>query len=169
MPHLFRIRLHHGGRLTKSPGRVYEGGKVNFVDMIDIDIFSVHDISEMMDELGYSVNDHIYYYFQNPEKDVDNGIEDLRSDQDILNLSRHVEFHKVINVFTLHGLNIIKDFFQSPMKPQKGITIEEIDEPGPFAIVPSKPNVTRRLNSDVDNIGQEGGVRQATATSVVNE
>ncbi|KAM0070211.1 hypothetical protein Hdeb2414_s0001g00010611 [Helianthus debilis subsp. tardiflorus] len=103
MPHLFSIRLHHGGRLTKIPGRVYKGGKVNFVDMIDVDMFSVHEISDMLDELGYSVTDHIYYFFQNPEKDLDNGIEDLSSDQDVLNLSKHVEFHKIINVFTFHG------------------------------------------------------------------
>ncbi|KAI3685979.1 hypothetical protein L1987_79648 [Smallanthus sonchifolius] len=51
-PNLFSIRLHHGGCLTNGYGHAYVSGKINFMDLIDIDRFSVHEIGEMMISLG---------------------------------------------------------------------------------------------------------------------
>ncbi|XP_035845219.1 uncharacterized protein LOC118491500 [Helianthus annuus] len=102
-PNLFSFRIHHGGRLTHPPGRTYVGGRINYVDLIDIDLFSVHEVSLMINELGYSVNDHIIYHYLNPKKDMDNGIEELGTDSDVLRFSAHVEEHKLIELYTTHG------------------------------------------------------------------
>ncbi|KAI3733169.1 hypothetical protein L1987_64387 [Smallanthus sonchifolius] len=171
-PNLFSIRLHHGGCLTNGYGRAYVGGKINFVDLIDIDRFSVHEIGEMMISLGYSCSGHMYYHFLHPEKGLHNGLEDLSSDQDVLNLAKHVAEHKVINVYTRHGLKNIKAFFNSPTKQ---LTIEEINDPRPYAIVPARPNVYRNLNElfgqssgvgPTSGVGQSSGIGQSSGSAL---
>ncbi|CAI9269875.1 unnamed protein product [Lactuca saligna] len=52
-PTIFSIRLYHGGEFTKFPGRKYIKGKQTYVDLLDMDTFSVHDTDEMMEQLGY--------------------------------------------------------------------------------------------------------------------
>ena len=56
-PTIFSVRLHHGGQFTKFPGRKYIKGKQNYVDLLDIDTFSIHDIDEIMEELGHIDSD----------------------------------------------------------------------------------------------------------------
>ena len=73
-------------------------------DYVDTDMLSMHEISDMVELLGYSVVDHIYYCFQHPEKNLDDGLLDLSSDKDVLNLARHVEKHKIINVYSMQQL-----------------------------------------------------------------
>ncbi|KAJ0866266.1 putative MULE transposase domain-containing protein [Helianthus annuus] len=91
----------------------------------------------MINELGYSVNDHIIYHYLNPKKDMDNGIEELGTDSDVLRFSAHVEEHKLIELYTTHGLTNIKEYFNPPVKPLNPLTIEEIDDPRPYALVPA--------------------------------
>ena len=43
-PMLMTLRNHHGGFFTKAPGRVYVDGKVNYVDLVDKDLFSMHEL-----------------------------------------------------------------------------------------------------------------------------
>ncbi|CAI9289416.1 unnamed protein product [Lactuca saligna] len=66
-PTIFSIRLYHGGEFTKFPGRNYIKGKQTYIDLLDMDTFSVHDIDEMMEQLGY-VDEGIplYYHFKRP-------------------------------------------------------------------------------------------------------
>nr|KAJ0206861.1 hypothetical protein LSAT_V11C500294990 [Lactuca sativa] len=52
-PTIFFISLYHGGEFTKFPRRKYIKGKQTYVDLLDMDTFSVHDIDEMMEQLGY--------------------------------------------------------------------------------------------------------------------
>nr|KAJ0199531.1 hypothetical protein LSAT_V11C600333240 [Lactuca sativa] len=49
-PTIFSISLYHGGEFTKFPGRKYIKGKQMYVDLLDMDTFSVHDIDEMMEQ-----------------------------------------------------------------------------------------------------------------------
>nr|KAJ0200449.1 hypothetical protein LSAT_V11C600329540 [Lactuca sativa] len=73
---IFSVRLHHGGQFTKFPGRKYINGKQNYVDLLDIDTFSIHDIDEMMEELGHIDSDQtlLYYHFLRPFGDLDFGL-----------------------------------------------------------------------------------------------
>ncbi|KAL4577937.1 hypothetical protein LXL04_014052 [Taraxacum kok-saghyz] len=47
-PTLFTIKLYHGGEFTNFRDRKYIDGKVNYVDMVDIDEFSIHDLDAIM-------------------------------------------------------------------------------------------------------------------------
>ena len=80
-PTIFSIWLYHGGEFTKFPGRKYIKGKQTYIDLLDMDTFSVHDIDEMMEQLGY-VDEGIplYYHFKRPFSDLDFGLFALGSD-----------------------------------------------------------------------------------------
>lgn len=134
------------------------------MDLIDIDKFSVHEVDLRLDQLGYNSTNPMYYQFLNPEKNLDDGLEHLSSDQDCLNLAKYVEQHKVINVYTTHGLKNMKELFSSPIKPTKpAITIEEIDEPGPHVVVPFNLNANARQYSGfVQSSGAVQGNNLAT-------
>ncbi|CAI9290393.1 unnamed protein product [Lactuca saligna] len=96
-PTMFSIRMNHGGEFTSFPGRKYIRGKQTFVDLVDIDTFSVHDIDEMMEDLGYaSIGKPLYYHFQRPLGDLDFGLFALASDEDVRYLGSFVAKHKLI-------------------------------------------------------------------------
>ncbi|CAI9291399.1 unnamed protein product [Lactuca saligna] len=93
-PTIFSVRLHHGGQFTKFPGRKYIKGKQNYVDLLDIDTFSIHDIDEMMEELGHIDSDEtlLYYHFLRPFGDLDFGLFALGSDQDVHHLENEDDY-----------------------------------------------------------------------------
>nr|KAJ0188141.1 hypothetical protein LSAT_V11C900461360 [Lactuca sativa] len=96
-PTMFSIRMHHGGEFTSFPRRKYIRGKQTFVDLLDIDTFSVHDIDEMMEDLGYaSIGKPLYYHFQRPLGDLDFGLFALASDEDVRYLGSFEAKHKLI-------------------------------------------------------------------------
>lgn len=57
------MHISHGGMFSKAPGRRYVLGKVNYVDFIDIEEFSVHEIDVIFKELGYAGPKCIYYHY----------------------------------------------------------------------------------------------------------
>ncbi|CAI9301668.1 unnamed protein product [Lactuca saligna] len=114
---------------TKFPGRKYIKGKQNYVDLLDIDTFSIHDIDEMMEELGHIDSDEtlLYYHFLRPFGDLDFGLFALGSDQDVHHLGTYVANHKVIDVYIEHGKTNLHTYSMSP-NPSK-VKIVEIKEP----------------------------------------
>ncbi|CAI9292486.1 unnamed protein product [Lactuca saligna] len=88
VPTMFTIKLHHGGNFTKLPNTKYVKGEVRYIDLVDIDEFSVYELDAMMLELGYSVPRVIYYHFRIPHEDLDFGLRYLGNDNDVLNLAQ---------------------------------------------------------------------------------
>ncbi|KAL4562714.1 hypothetical protein LXL04_026744 [Taraxacum kok-saghyz] len=125
-PTFFSITLHHGGKFTKFPGRTYIDGKLDYVNFIDMDEFSVHELDYMIQQLGYEVPPVIYYHFQIPNGDFDFGLRALGNDLDVLTLGKFIEDNKVIYVYTEHGETRLLTYFMSPrVKPR--VVIEELD------------------------------------------
>ncbi|CAI9284036.1 unnamed protein product [Lactuca saligna] len=87
-PTLFTIKLHHGGEFTKYPNVNYIEGTVTYVDMEDIEEFSIHEMDAIMKGLGYSVPPIIYYHFRVPKGDMHFGLRALGNDGDVLNLAQ---------------------------------------------------------------------------------
>ncbi|GKA68121.1 hypothetical protein Tco_0768038 [Tanacetum coccineum] len=52
-PSVFSLEIHHDGKLSQAPNRLYDGGKVNWFDQIDSDGFSVVEVNQMLKCLGY--------------------------------------------------------------------------------------------------------------------
>ncbi|CAI9275495.1 unnamed protein product [Lactuca saligna] len=127
-PTVFSIRLHYGGEFTKFPGRKYINGQQKFVDLIDSDLFSIHDIDDMMEELGCVEEGKVmYYHFKRPLGDLDFGLFALGSDQDVNHLRSYVASHKLIDVYTEFWRTNLHTYAMSP-NPSK-LRIEEIVEP----------------------------------------
>nr|KAJ0208196.1 hypothetical protein LSAT_V11C500275290 [Lactuca sativa] len=101
-PYIVTIKLHHGGEFTKFPNVNYIEGTVTYVDMVDIEEFSIHKMDAIMKGLGYSVPPFIYYHFRVPKGDIDFGLRALGNDDDVLNLALYVKEHKLIRVYTKH-------------------------------------------------------------------
>nr|KAJ0192484.1 hypothetical protein LSAT_V11C800393390 [Lactuca sativa] len=158
-PTMFSIRMHHGGEFTSFPGRKYIRGKQTFVDLLDIDTFSVHDIDEMMEDLGYaSIGKPLYYYFQRPLGDLDFGLFALASDEDVRYLGSFVAKHKLIEVYIEHDKTTLHTYLMSPTHSKVRIT--EITEPPScskrlFLEWHSTPAVD--MEDDMDDMEKESG------------
>ncbi|KAL4565821.1 hypothetical protein LXL04_029927 [Taraxacum kok-saghyz] len=70
----FTLKLHYGGVFTKVPGRKYKNGNVAYFDFVDIDIFSVHDINEMVRYIGYLTKTPLFYQYCKPNICLDYGL-----------------------------------------------------------------------------------------------
>ncbi|CAI9266386.1 unnamed protein product [Lactuca saligna] len=158
-PTMFSIRMHHGGEFTSFPGRKYIRGKQTFVDLLDIDTFSVNDIDEMMEDLGYaSIGKPLYYHFQRPLGDLDFGLFALASDEDVRYLGSFVAKHKLIEVYIEHDKTTLHTYLMSPTHSKVRIT--EITEPPScskrlFLEWHSTPAVD--LEDDMDHMEKESG------------
>ncbi|CAI9275866.1 unnamed protein product [Lactuca saligna] len=106
------LLLYHGGEFTKFPGRKYIKGKQTYIDLLDMDTFSVHDIDEMMEQLGY-VDEGIplYYHFKQPFSDLDFELFALGSDHDVRHLGTFISKHKLIEVYIEHGKTQLHTLF----------------------------------------------------------
>ncbi|CAI9276181.1 unnamed protein product [Lactuca saligna] len=126
-PCMFSIRLNYGGVFTKFPGRKYIKGKMKYIDGIDSDLFSVHDMDEIMELLGcVEPGKSIYYHFKRPTCDLDFGLYALGCDEDINHFRSYVYEHKVIEVYTEFWETKLHTYQMSP-NPAK-IKIHEIPE-----------------------------------------
>ncbi|CAI9264792.1 unnamed protein product [Lactuca saligna] len=135
-PTWFSIKLHHGGRFTKLLDIKYTGGEVCYVDYVDIDEFSVHELDAIMLDLDYpdprmiELTDEspvIYYHFRIPNGDFQFGLRPLGNDQDVINLSKFIQNNKLIEVYTEHGKTNLLTYFMSPNAKGK-VIIEELPE-----------------------------------------
>ncbi|CAI9267404.1 unnamed protein product [Lactuca saligna] len=132
-PYLFTIELRHGGKFTLFPNVIYVKGKLTYIDLVDIDEFSVHELNAMMLELGYMVPPVIYYHFRIPNEDLIFGLRALGNDQDVCNLAKYTGANKVIQVYTEHGTTNLVTYFMSPNK-RNSVVIEELNEEDEVAI-----------------------------------
>ncbi|PWA63816.1 hypothetical protein CTI12_AA349710 [Artemisia annua] len=81
--HLFTIRIHHGGAFLRFPDREYVGGAEDIFDRVDIDVFSVFDLDQMVLQLGYTgKNEPLFYHYLSPMSTLDDGLFPLSCDED---------------------------------------------------------------------------------------
>jgi hypothetical protein len=150
-PDLFSIKVHYGGRFTDRPDRTYEGGYSGFVDIVDVDEFSVHEMDAMVEELGNDGHSIMFYHFLIPSESLDNGLQPLASDGDVLNMCKYVRLgHKLLNVYIEHGRtnrDLYYALLVSPNK-KKRCVIEEIEEDVPKE---TTTGVIKRLRMDLNN------------------
>ncbi|KAI3505230.1 hypothetical protein L1887_27221 [Cichorium endivia] len=120
----FTIRVSYGGIFTKPPGRRYIDGLVSYFDFVDTDLFSVHDINDMVLELGYQKEQTLYYHYCIPELSLDYGLMPLGNDQDVHKLVTYVPKHRQISVYIEAGQTRVFTHLRSPSK----LIIEDLEE-----------------------------------------
>ncbi|GJY83671.1 hypothetical protein Tco_0497047, partial [Tanacetum coccineum] len=124
-PSVFCLKINHGGTFTSPPMIRYKGGKVNWVDDIDSDIFFIVEVTSMMKELGYE-NPCMAYYYKKPNTDLDNGLTELDVDKYVCEMLMYVDKFKVIELYTDHFVNKKHVFIQEPLVL---VTTSEPNEP----------------------------------------
>ncbi|GJV92484.1 RNA-directed DNA polymerase, eukaryota [Tanacetum coccineum] len=87
---LFSIKLHHGGKFTPSPKRRYVGGKLHYVDNIDMNLFNVDELHMFVKDLGYDPKQLMFYHYKLPDKSLDYGLRPLSCDADVVSLIKLV-------------------------------------------------------------------------------
>lgn len=90
--------------------------KVYYVDYLDIDVLSVHELDAMIHELGCVKVETIYYNFHILEVDLDFALLPLGCDQDVLKLGKYVDHHnKEIYKYNEHSQTMVHMYFISPL------------------------------------------------------
>nr|KAJ0215401.1 hypothetical protein LSAT_V11C300146650 [Lactuca sativa] len=112
----FMLKIHYSGVFTKVHGRKYVDGVVVYVDEVDTDLFSVHELDDMVRELGYKTKQTLYYHFCIPEYPLDYGLMPLGNDQDVLRMVSCVPKHRLIRTR-------VASYYKSPFK----VVIEELE------------------------------------------
>ncbi|GJV23282.1 hypothetical protein Tco_1375977 [Tanacetum coccineum] len=102
-PIVFCLKINHDGAFTKPPKIGYEGGKVNWINNIDSDAFSVNEVSDMMKKIGYD-NVAMEFYFKESNTELDKGIRKLATDSDVLEMLNFVSMYKVIDLYVDHSV-----------------------------------------------------------------
>ncbi|GJZ69676.1 hypothetical protein Tco_0633226 [Tanacetum coccineum] len=97
-PNNFSLKIHHGGYLSDYPNRRYKDGTCNYFDQVDVDLFSIVDLKDMLEILGYKNRNGIQYQYKIPYSNLDFGLKELRNDQDVLNLISQTTNHKLIEI-----------------------------------------------------------------------
>ncbi|CAI9286315.1 unnamed protein product [Lactuca saligna] len=109
--------MNHKGWFTNTVlGRSYTKGLVDHFDFVDMDVFLVHELDDMMAVLGYDDGGIMFYHFMIPETELDSGFYPFGNDQEVIHLARYVPNHKDINVSFEHGKTRIVPYFKSPLK-----------------------------------------------------
>ncbi|GJY48964.1 mutator type transposase [Tanacetum coccineum] len=83
---------------------VYKGGNADWFDDVDVDGFSVIEVSGMLKELGYE-NPNVKILYKKPTSDLDKGLEPLSKDIDVLELLSYANKFKLIELFIEHPVD----------------------------------------------------------------
>nr|GEZ72871.1 hypothetical protein [Tanacetum cinerariifolium] len=126
-PALFSIKLHHVGKFKELEKRKYVNGLVAYVDGLDIDKFFVHELNDVMVELGYVNDDPNYHHYMIPGTDLEIGLRALGNDLDVIGLAKS-------NV-------VIEEFPSSSMILKKRLLLK-YHKPSSTPYVTSSPTTT---------------------------
>ncbi|GJS37678.1 mutator type transposase [Tanacetum coccineum] len=107
VPKSLTLEIHHGGWFTPTPSRSYIGGQVSLVNVVDIDVFCLHDLKDMVVKLGYGVEDLMYCHFLIPSLGLDYGLHSLNVDVDVLEMTKYVKNYTIILVYVEYGSSIV--------------------------------------------------------------
>ena len=138
-PSLVTLKIHHGGKFTKFAGRQYERGKTHIVDLVDTGTFSVLELEDMMNEIGYKNPQPTYYHFLIPGKDLDYGLHALGSDMDVIEMLKFVGECKVFEIYTEHWVTRLNTYELSPGVSK--VVIEQLPNEVPHVFFKRKKQV----------------------------
>ena len=109
-----------------------------FIDDLDIDEFSAHEIDWMMRDLHLWEEDvRLFYHFLIPGRDLDTGLVALAADADVINLSQYVSEHKLIYFYIEHNRTTIDSYLKSPQAKSR-VVIEELDDDNDSVTAPAR-------------------------------
>ncbi|GKC47307.1 hypothetical protein Tco_1065029 [Tanacetum coccineum] len=123
---MFSIRIHHGRRFHKFSGRRYVDDEVDIFDMVDIEVFFVGELYEMVLQLSYKgESEPLFHNYLRPMSTLDERLYSLVCDEDVRCLTTLVISFKLVEVFIKHGYMNILSYLKAPPQGVRA-TIEDI-------------------------------------------
>ena len=117
-------------------------GSFNYIDQVDVDLFSVIELNDMVKKIGYKKRNLMYYHFKIPNSNLDYGLQALGNDQDVLNLLKYTDKYKLIEVYIEHDSTDLETYMKSP----RSLVIEELPDEQKTELVKNKaPKKRNRL------------------------
>ena len=81
---------------------MYVNGKVNYIDEVNSDYFSVITLYDMLVELGYFEDDDFRFHYRLPWEGLDLGLRQLLNDSNVRALNKIAETEKSIDIYVEH-------------------------------------------------------------------
>ncbi|XP_076934266.1 uncharacterized protein LOC143600472 [Bidens hawaiensis] len=101
---MFTMKIFHGGEFSKYPGRAYKGGKVSYVDNVEVDKFDKDELGEIVRSVGYPCDMVLYFHYKEPCLCLDLGIKPLCDNGDFQKLFDIVRGGtNLVEVYIEHG------------------------------------------------------------------
>nr|GEV56335.1 hypothetical protein [Tanacetum cinerariifolium] len=145
---------------------MYVGGRVDILDMVDIDLFIVVTLNMMVMKLGYiGKYELMFYNYLRPLTSLDEGFYALACQEDVRCLATLVRSFELIKVYIEHGVTALDSYLRAPRFKE---ILEEInDEP---AVIASQAidDVMRQLSFDETELDGEAGFAYVTGSGVDN-
>nr|GEW51542.1 hypothetical protein [Tanacetum cinerariifolium]GEW93216.1 hypothetical protein [Tanacetum cinerariifolium] len=112
---MLSIRIHHGGKFQRYPGRIYVSGRVDIFDRVAIDLFTVVALNMMVLKLGYTGElEPMFYNYLRPFTSLDEGLYALACEEVVRCLDTLVRSFKLIEVYIEHGVSILGSYLRAP-------------------------------------------------------
>ncbi|KAL4582043.1 hypothetical protein LXL04_006580 [Taraxacum kok-saghyz] len=99
---LCSFKIHHSVLFMKNRGVTYEYGAIDYYDYVDMDVFSIHELADMVRELDNQHSELISFHFHIPGTQLDIGLLPLVTDGDVHVMSVFVKENKVIDIYVEH-------------------------------------------------------------------
>ncbi len=97
---IFIFEIHFGGRFKNLNGLVYVNGDITVHDEpFDSDCLSIFELESILRKYGYQCEDLIYYKLT--EMSLDNGLVQVKTDNDVLNMVDCYKKKKVVVWYTI--------------------------------------------------------------------
>ena len=103
----------------------FSNGNITFVDLIDSDELSIHEINYMLEDLCHDGHRVVFYHFLKLGCDLDNILEPLAIDKDVQLLDKYItEGLKLVDVDVEHEMTNPDIYIPKPEK----LVIKELDD-----------------------------------------
>nr|XP_043633136.1 uncharacterized protein LOC122604312 [Erigeron canadensis] len=98
---MMTLNVHHNGKFISNPKKQYVDEKVDYFDFIDLEVFGMSDMTEIMREV--------------PKTALDDGLRPLLADMHVANMKKYVPKYKQIDVYVEHSSGIPLDHFDDAL------------------------------------------------------
>ena len=123
---LCSFKIHHSGLFMKNRGVTYEYGAIDYYDYVDMDVFSIHELADMVRELDNQHSEPISFQFHIPGTQLDVGLLPLLTDGDVHVMSGFVKENKVLDIYVEHRQSTVNQILQDAMNQNLGKQIQMI-------------------------------------------
>ncbi|KAL4558870.1 hypothetical protein LXL04_037074 [Taraxacum kok-saghyz] len=153
---LCSFKIHHSGLFMKNKGVTYEYGAVDYYDFVDMDVFSIHELADMVRELDNQHSEPISFKFHIPGTQLDVGLLPLLTDGDVHVMSGFVKENKVLDIYVEHRQSTVNQILQDDIESEFGYTDSDDDETedgivGANDLLYDKNNIVDEPDVDMSN------------------